>query len=242
VVSQHTPSFSSYLLSPQINPLPKTERSRQPFLSDASFRQNLSPIARRACAIVERIRDDEKKSVWTPQLEDALAQEQKAENITVHPGMMFSLSKERMESTKLWRIVRRMPKGALLHAHMDAMVDFDFLFGVLFDTPGMHILADRALDNPAALENAMLKFRFFKAPPAAEGGDIWKAGAYVAQTPILLTRAADAFPDGGKPGFLKWLYNRATISRTEAVEQHHGVDHVWRKFCKYKTRCIPFSR
>lgn len=174
-----------------------------------------------------RIRDEEKATVWTPQLEDAVAQ--KAENITVHPGMMFSLSKARMESTKLWRIVRRMPKGALLHAHMDAMVDFDFLFAVLLDTPGMHILSDRPLSDAAALEDAVVKFRFFKAPRTE--GDIW-ADTYVAQTPLLLTQAADAFPDGGRPGFLKWLYNRATISRTEAVEQHHGVDHVWRKFCK----------
>ncbi|GAW21067.1 hypothetical protein ANO14919_105800 [Xylariales sp. No.14919] len=193
--------------------------------SDASFRENLSPIARRACAIVERIRDEEKRTVWTPQLEDSLAQQ--AENITVHPGMMFSLSKTRMESTKLWRIVRRMPKGALLHAHMDAMVDFDFLFAVLLDTPGMHIVADRPLSDPAALNDASVKFRFFKTPRTE--GDIWTS-SYVAYTPIILTQAVDAFPEGGKPGFLKWLYNRATISRTEAVEQHHGVDHVWRKF------------
>ncbi|KAI1429156.1 adenosine/AMP deaminase [Xylaria sp. FL1777] len=193
--------------------------------SDASFRQNLSPIARRACDIVQHIREEEKNSVWTPQLEDSLAQ--KADNITVHPGMMFSLSKARMESTKLWRIVRRMPKGALLHAHLDAMVDFGFLFAVLFETPGMHIYSDRPLSDPAALKEAAVRFRFFKTPRTE--GDIWNQ-AYVAQTPIILTQAADAFPNGGRPEFLKWLYSRATISRTEAIEQHHGVDHVWRKF------------
>ncbi|KAI0971553.1 adenosine/AMP deaminase [Xylaria arbuscula] len=193
--------------------------------SDASFRKNLSPIARRACDIVQRIRDEEKNTVWTPQLEDSLAQT--TDNITVYPGMMFSLSKARMESTKLWRIVRRMPKGALLHAHMDAMVDFDFLFDVLLETPGMHILSDRPLSDPVGLDEGAARFRFFKTPRTE--GNIWDK-AYTAQTPILLTQAADAFPDGGRPGFLKWLYNRATISRTEAIEQHHGVDHVWRKF------------
>lgn len=134
-----------------------------------------------------------------------------------------------MESTKLWRIVRQMPKGALLHAHMDAMVDFDFLFAVLLDTPGIHILSDRPLSDPTALEDAAVKFRFFKTPRV--DGDIWSQ-AYVAHTPVLLTQAADACPEGGRPQFLKWLYSRATISRTEAIEQHHGVDHVWRKFCE----------
>ncbi|KAI0472580.1 adenosine/AMP deaminase [Xylariaceae sp. FL0804] len=200
--------------------------------SDASFRAGLSPIARRACAIVERIRDEEAASVWTPQLEDALARGPgAAEGMTVYPGMMFSLSKERMERTRLWRIVRRMPKGCLLHAHMDAMVDFDHLFQVLLATPGMHIQADRPLDTPAAREDATLRFRFLREARTGGGaGDIWRADAYAAPAPVLLTRAADAFPDGGRPGFLRWLKGRATISRTDAVAQHHGVDHIWRKF------------
>ncbi|KAI1389761.1 Metallo-dependent hydrolase [Hypoxylon trugodes] len=195
--------------------------------SDASFKQNLSPIAKRACDIVGRIREEEKNTVWTPQLEDSLAQE--AENITVHPGMMFSLSKERMESTKLWKIVRRMPKGALLHAHLDAMVDFDHLFQKLFATPGMHLAADQPLTTAKAKEVAKLTFRFFK--KTRTEGNIWSAD-YKEETPILLTQVADAFPGGGKAGFLKWLYGRCAISQTDAVSQHHGVDHIWQKFQK----------
>ncbi|KLU86401.1 hypothetical protein MAPG_05415 [Magnaporthiopsis poae ATCC 64411] len=106
--------------------------------SDHAFRQSLSPIARRACAIVDRIRADEMARVWTPQLEEAIATRE-AGNVTVHPGMMFGLAKDAMETTELWRVVRRMPKGALLHAHNDAMVDFGFLIGVVLDTPGMHV-------------------------------------------------------------------------------------------------------
>ncbi|KAK6950856.1 hypothetical protein Daesc_007384 [Daldinia eschscholtzii] len=194
--------------------------------SDASFKKNLSPIAKRACDIVARIRDEEKNTVWTPQLEDALAQEA---DIVVHPGMMFSLSKERMESTKLWKIVRRMPKGALLHAHMDAMVDFDYLFQVLFATPGMHLAADQPLTTEKEREAARLTFRFFKNPRT--GGNLWSP-EYKSDTFVPLTQAADAFPEGGKAGFTKWLYGRCTISRTDAVSQHHGVDHIWQKFGK----------
>ncbi|KAI1107149.1 Metallo-dependent hydrolase [Jackrogersella minutella] len=195
--------------------------------SDASFKKNLSPIAKRACDIVARIRDEEKNTVWTPQLEDSLAQE--SENMTVHPGMMFSLSKERMEGTKLWKIVRRMPKGSLLHAHMDAMVDFDFLLDALFATPGMHLAADQPLTTDKAREAAKIKFRFFKSPRTE--GNIW-SDDYKEDTPILLTQAADAFPDGGKAGILKWLYGRCAISRTDAISQHHGIDHIWQKFYK----------
>ena len=145
------------------------------------------------------------------------------------PGMMFSLSKERMESTKLWKIIRRMPKGALLHGHLDAMVDFEHLFGIVFSTPGIHILADQPLTTPAALETASVTFHFRK--QVHTEGNIWN-DSYAASTPLLLSQAAEAFPDGGKEGFLRWLYSRCTISRTDAVAQHHGVDEIWKKFMR----------
>jgi adenosine deaminase CECR1 len=41
----------------------------------------------------------------------------------VFPGMCFTLAKERMEGSLLWKIVKRFPKGALLHSHLEAMTD-----------------------------------------------------------------------------------------------------------------------
>ncbi|KAK6082146.1 adenosine deaminase family protein [Seiridium cupressi] len=193
--------------------------------SDFSFRQNLSPIARKACDIVGRIRDEEKKTIWTAQFEDSLSH--KEDNLTVYPGMMFSLSKQRMESTKLWKIIRQMPKGALLHAHLDAMVDFNFLIDLLLKEPGIHIQADRPLASSQALAEAPLLFRFRKTPLTE--GDIWGEG-YEPGSQILLTQAADAFPGSGRAGFIEWLYSRCTLSRTDAVAQHHGVDEIWQKF------------
>jgi len=109
---------------------------------------------------VDRIRDEERRTIWTSEFEDILAQKTGA---TIYPGMMFSLAKKRMETTKLWQIVRRMPKGALLHAHMDAMVDFDYLFDVLIETKGMHIYCMYPLSTPTALEGAPVKFKFLVA-------------------------------------------------------------------------------
>jgi len=67
-----------------------------------------------------------------------------------------------MEKTTLWKIIKKMPKGTLLHAHMDAMVDFDYLFDLLLKTPGMQIHCDRSLDTPEALEAAPIRFRYRK--------------------------------------------------------------------------------
>lgn len=180
---------------------------------------------------MDRIRDEEKRTIWTPQLEEALAQQ--TENVTIHPGMMFSLSKARMESTKLWKIVRQMPKGALLHAHMDAMVDFDFLLSTMMDTPGMHIMADMPLTSPQALTTCPVAFRFRKNDMT--DGNLWSPD-YRPGTLVRVTKAAETFPDGGREGFFKWMYSRCTISRTDAIAQHHGVDEIWVKFY----RCFRF--
>ena len=82
--------------------------------TDYAFRQRLSPTAKRAAAIVAKIRAHEAEAVWS-----------KAGDVDgdVFPGMCFTLAKERMEATMLWKIVKKFPKGALLHAHLEAMVD-----------------------------------------------------------------------------------------------------------------------
>ncbi|KAL7801831.1 Metallo-dependent hydrolase [Trichoderma afarasin] len=194
--------------------------------SDASFRKSLSPIARRACAIVDRIRAHEQATVWTPSVEEQLAQETKQ---SIFPGMMFMMAKDRMEKTNLWKIVRRMPKGSLLHAHMDAMVDFDFILGELLKTPGMHMSSDVPLTTDESRESSVVRFRF-RAKERVDGS-IWDE-SYEPGSFLLLTKVADEFPEGGRPGFLKWLKSRCTLSLIDSHEQHHGIDAIWEKFAK----------
>ncbi|KAI9877614.1 MAG: hypothetical protein M1830_003292 [Pleopsidium flavum] len=193
--------------------------------SDYVFRQSLSPMARLACAIVGRIRDEERRTIWNNEYEDSLAETIEGE---LYPGMMFALAKERMEKTRLWEIVRRMPKGALLHAHMDAMVDVDWLLEKALATEGMHMHASRPLCTPAALETASLLFQFAKSSPHADH-QIWSSN-YQPSTLILLSAAADSFPNGGRSGFLAWLKTKCTITPHESLSHHQGPNAVWRKF------------
>ncbi len=164
--------------------------------------------------------------------------------MSLYPGQVFTHAKGVMEETTLWHILRKMPKGALLHAHCDAIVNFDYIFGVLLQTPGLHIVGRMGpLATPEHLAERMVAFPYCKTPrhvvtadeAAASGGEKtanpvpWDP-AYVAGTPVLLTEAADAFPNGGRAGFVAWLKSRCTLSQRDAVEQHHGVDHIWRTF------------
>ncbi|KAL5629155.1 hypothetical protein BROUX41_001762 [Berkeleyomyces rouxiae] len=199
------------------------EQSRR---SDAAFRTALSPIAREACAIVERIRVKEQATIWTPANEDAMAQ---SEHLPYYPGMMFTHAKTRMEQTKLWNIVRRLPKGALLHAHLDATVDFDYLFKALLELPGMHMSTDQpCLESAENRSKAAIQFCWRKKEDLV-GPAIWRS-EYTPNKFVPIAQAADSFPHGGREGFTKWLKTRCTISTTDSEEQFRGVDHIWTKF------------
>lgn len=225
-ISQDVPltsdPFVQQYLTGRINLMNQEKTSR----SDASFRQSMSPIAKKACAIVDRIQKHEKEAVWTAKVEEEMAQEKQQ---SIFPGMMFMLAKDRMENTKLWKIVRRMPKGALLHAHMDAMVDFDFLLEELLKTPGMHMSSDQCITTQEAKENAAIQFRY-RAQERTDGS-IWKEG-YESGTFLLLTKVADEFPDGGREGYISWLKSRCALGLVDSTEHHHGIDAIWGKFVK----------
>lgn len=199
--------------------------------ADHAFRHAMTPIAHRAHRIVAAIRAAEQRTLWTPQFEDALAQQPGTDTPTMHPGMMFRLAKPRIEASRLWRIVRRMPKGSILHAHLDAIVDLDWVFRVLLAEPGMHVAApDGHLATAGARADALVCFRFFKAERNV-AMSIWDAeGGYVPGEFVPLVKAAEGFPDGGREGWIRWMKSKTTISETDSLEQHRGVDHVWKKF------------
>ncbi len=141
---------------------------------------------------------------------------------------MFSLAKERMEGSKLWKIIRRMPKGALLHCHLEAMVSLEWLVQEAFDTEGMHIQSATALSTAEARLQAPFYFSYKPSSPTVEQS-IWDA-EYNSNAPIPISQAAESFPDGGRAGFVKWLISRCSITPEEALKQHQGPNQIWRKF------------
>lgn len=145
--------------------------------------------------------------------------------------MSFNLAKARMEATKLWRITKRMSKGALLHCHSAAMVDLDWVYAAALGTNGMYLQATAPLDTMQGRDSATVRCHFFKesAPKDVDPCAIWTAN-YVPLTWVPLAEAAECFPDGGTPGFISWLKSRTAIRELESIEHHLGVDDVWRKF------------
>lgn len=191
--------------------------------SDNSFRQSLTPLATAACAIVSRIRAEEHQTIWTNNPADS----ESTPAVNHYPGMMFSLAKKRMEQSKTYQIVRRMPKGALLHAHMDAMIDSDFLVDQVLATKGMVIQASQPLNSAATRDQTSVTFQYSKSPDSI-GSSIW-SGSYTPGTLIPAVAAADSFP-GGREAFKAWIVSRSTITPEESLDHHHGIDAIWKKF------------
>lgn len=147
--------------------------------------------------------------------------------------MMFNLAKDRMEKSKLWNIVRKMPKGTLLHCHLEAMLDLDWVLAEAFVTDGICIRSDAPLSSAQARLKTGFSFTYSKAN-AKSDVSIW-SDEYAADTQVPLVTAADNFPDGGRKGFIEWIRMRTSITPEEHLNHHEGPNEVWRKFMS----CFP---
>ena len=192
---------------------------------DQSFREALSPMARQACAIVSQIRFEELQTIWSGQTN---GDEGLSAPDELFPGMMFTHAKSKMEKTKLFDIVRHMPKGAILHCHFEAMLDPEWLFREALSTDNMHIMAPSSLDTPAKRAKDIVSFDWTRERSRPEMS-LWSSN-YEPNALVPLKQAAADFPEGGQEGFIKWLVSRTTITPGESIEHHQGIKAVWTKF------------
>ncbi|KAJ5256587.1 hypothetical protein N7478_012691 [Penicillium angulare] len=223
------PQFDDPFIQKYLNGRDALIAEEQKQRHDATFRKSLSPIAARACKIVSQIRAREQKDIWTHGLDEATAHQS---DEILYPGVMFHHAKGYMEKTTLWQIVQRMPKGSLLHAHMDAMFDVDFLIDQAFSTPGIHVSASAPLITAQDFETAPFEFKFSsQMKMSSDGISIWSKD-YEASTPIPIQVAATSFPNGGEIGFREWVRSRCMIMPEHSYHHHHGVDAIWAIFTK----------
>ena len=195
---------------------------------DHLFKQTVSPLAKQTAKIMSSIRRKELRSVWTSQFEEALADKNGG---NLYPGMMFTLARERMETTELWKIIERMPKGALLHAHLDAMVDVDWLIDQTLNEKGICIQASEPLNDKSKRNQSPIKIRYHPEDSISQlkkSNSIWSS-TYEPDTPIPVREAQRSYPDHDQT-FKKWLSSRCIISPEESLAHHQGLNAIWRKF------------
>lgn len=229
---QSNDSFIQQYLSGR-EALIEQERAKR---SDYAFRQTLTPLAVEACAIVARIRAEEQRILWRNEHNHNHDHDPKPSShkaINYHPGMVYRLGQERIQTTKLWEIVKKLPKGALLHAHFDAMIDVDWLVNQALATEGMAILAEQSMSSSEARRAGSFRFKYTNRA-LFDSISIWDE-RYQPKQLVPVHHMAETFPDGGLSGFKAWLRERCTITLEESLESHLGQDDIWAKF----TSCFP---
>ena len=122
-----------------------------------------------------------------------------------------------------------MPKGALLHAHLDATVDVNFLLNRILEQEALYVRASAPLTTLSPAPNVVPQFSPFArsevklsdvrclTDPSYDGGWIHVKTARETFSPAL----------GGSEGFDKWYVSSTTINPAEAYGTHKTVDKVF---------------
>jgi adenosine deaminase CECR1 len=121
-----------------------------------------------------------------------------------------------------------MPKGALLHAHLDATVNAETLLKLALEQPAMHISVPVQL-NPTNLSSTLPVFQPLPADDLqlVSHRSLTEA-SYTPEAWVSLAEARRNFaPElDGPNGFDRWVLGALTINPTEAYHTHNTVPKV----------------
>ncbi|KAF7360394.1 Adenosine deaminase CECR1-A [Mycena venus] len=191
----------------------------------ADYAQVFSETELKADRIVRSIRTAEAASIWGAK---------HPEIAHPFPGMEFLTGRSIIVKTKLFEILSKMPKGALLHVHLDATVNAKTLLGLALEEPAMHVRVPQRLTR----DNIASVLMEFKALPRGMVTDsesymygLTGAG-YAPNTWVPLRAARETFDVnlGGPEGFDLWVVGVLSIDPSEAYGTHNTVDKIWEKF------------
>ncbi|CCM04405.1 uncharacterized protein FIBRA_06582 [Fibroporia radiculosa] len=197
---------------------------------DSARMQSLTHIEQKAESIVRAIRAAEAVSVWGVNGTTIFDYLPDDKSPNVFPGMAFLTARNIAVHTQLFQILSRMPKGALLHAHLDATVKARVLLKLALEQPAMHVRAA----NRITPNNLRATLPEFKALPQ----DQWTSLAsltedsYVPNEYVPLHKARQNFDQslGGPEAFDDWVVSALEINPSEAYGTHNTTAKIWAKF------------
>ena len=122
-----------------------------------------------------------------------------------------------------------MPKGALLHAHLDATVNPETLLKFALKYPAIHIQVPEIV-TVQNIRSLRPTFRALSAAEYADGPGVTDQ-AYVPNTFVTIHKARNAFDTSlcGPEGFDNWVCSAMTINPAEAYGTHNTITKVFPK-------------
>ena len=119
-----------------------------------------------------------------------------------------------------------MPKGGLLHSHLDATVDAAFLLDLALKQPAIHVQVPDRL-TVSNITSILPEFRALPSNEFSSGpgitGNSYTSGSWVSIQSARMDFDAGL---GGPEGFDQWVISAMTINPTEAYNTHNTVEKV----------------
>ncbi|KAH9948004.1 Metallo-dependent hydrolase [Amylocystis lapponica] len=213
---------------------------------DTARLASLPPIEQQAEAIVRAIRAQEAVSVWDAGKYTTSDYSPDDTSPNIFPGMSFLTgsvicaspvltdichqARETIMQTKLFNILSKMPKGALLHAHLDATVNARVLLRLALAQPAMHV---RTPVNLTA-NNIKTTLPQFIALPRTQFSALSSLtdASYSPGVWVPVSKARESFDEslGGPGAFDDWVVSALMINPSEAYETHNTTAKIWAKF------------
>ncbi|TFK54821.1 Metallo-dependent hydrolase [Heliocybe sulcata] len=181
----------------------------------------LSDAETQADRVVRQIRAKEAQMIWSA-TNDGMQH--------MFPGMEFLMARDIIVKTKLFDILTKMPKGALLHGHLDAMVNTRTLLRLALEQPAIHIRIPNALTS-SSIKTTLPQFGALPRGQWASSPSLTHA-AYKSGEWVQIQKARETFDAslGGPEGFDNWVIGCLTINPAEAYVTHKTTDKIWEKF------------
>jgi adenosine deaminase CECR1 len=119
-----------------------------------------------------------------------------------------------------------MPKGALLHAHLDATVNQSFLLKLALEQPAIHVRASQVISS-STIGSTLPEFRALSQELFTNVASLTDS-SYSPDDWVPLRNARENFSSslGGPEGFDQWVIAAMTINPAEAYGTHNTVTKV----------------
>ncbi|GJJ12129.1 hypothetical protein Clacol_006370 [Clathrus columnatus] len=192
---------------------------------DYTSYQNLQSSAKKAEEIIRQLRHHELSTVWTGTHEEIPHLFPGMEFLTVKVWRRSFTARSVIESTKLFEILRKMPKAALLHVHMEASVDAAGLLRLALGHPAIHVrLTGPVHENHSDLLPLEIQPVFNVECGHGLTTDITSPD-YKTGTWIPLTKARETY-SLGEDKFDEMVKSALTINPIDAYKTHNTITKV----------------
>lgn len=166
----------------EVEALKATEREQR---YDYACLNSMSNQLVMANELFAEVRDKEVAEIW-----------ETTGDLNHYAGMDFNGARDHglgYDQTAIWRIIRQMPKGALLHCHFDGTVDVRFLLAAACETASMAMKSSEPLCQESALFTATIEFRVLPDGETRSQSSIY-AQHYTAGSWVDFATARNTFP------------------------------------------------